>query len=197
MITFSLRHLPALIVAAAALAVAGCGGSDQKQGAQLPATAVRSLDQRLDEIQRRYDDATKKDNSGACDDIASDSFPAVKKILDGLPADVDQGIKDATTESFANLQQLTDKGCQDVSTTNTETTPTKPQPAPTPPEPTPTQTQTTPPEPTPTPPEPKPQTTPDKGNGGTGGNGGNGGAQNPGANSPQGGGTEAPKAKGQ
>lgn len=189
MISFRFRHLLAAGAAACVFAVAGCGGSDDEpEGAKLPAAAVRQLDLRLDEIQRRYDDATAKDNPGACDDIAQDSFPAVKQIIDGLPQDVDSKLRDATTESFANLQQLTDQGCQDVSTpTDTETAP--PETETTPPETTPpetTPTETTPPETTPTETTP-PQTTPD-----TGGTGG----QDPDTGSPQGGGTKAPQGGG-
>jgi len=192
-ITTRLRHLLAATAAATVLVVAGCGGSNDQKGAKLPAAAVRSLDRRLEEIQRRYDAATKHYNMGACDDIAADSFPAVKKIIDGLPADVDQDLKDSTTESFANLQQLTDRGCQDVSTTQTETTPTETQTTPPPTQTTPPPTQTTPPQTETTPPETTPRTTPDNGSGGTGGSG----DQNPGTNSPQGGGTEAPPGAGQ
>jgi len=191
-ISLRIRHLPAATAAICALAVAGCGGSDkQSQGAKLPASAVSSLDQRLGEIQRRYAEATKNDNPGACDDIARDSFPAVKKVIDGLPQDVDSKLRDATTESFANLQQLTDKGCGDVSTpTDTTTAPTETTTPPPETTTTPPETNTTPPETTTTPPATTPQTTtPKNPSGGTGG-------QKPNAGSPQGGGTKAPSGNG-
>ncbi|MBA3509122.1 MAG: hypothetical protein H0T19_03390 [Thermoleophilaceae bacterium] len=93
---------------------------------------MSELNQRLDEIQRRYDDAKRNDNPGACDDIQQDSFGAVSRAIDALPQDVDTKLRDAVTQSFANLQQLTDDGCKDVQekteteTTPTETTPEKP-----------------------------------------------------------------------
>jgi hypothetical protein len=191
-VTIRSRHLLLALLAAAALAVAGCGGSDEPEGAKLPPSSVTELTQRLNEIQRRYDDAKQNDNQGACDDIQQDSFAAVSRTIDALPEDVDGKLRDAVTESFANLQQLTDEGCQDVGTeTSTETTPTETTPPETvPPETTPTQT--TPPETTPT------ETTPpkqDNGNGNANGNskGTNGGATPQGQN---GGGTQAPSAGG-
>ncbi|MGI8750365.1 MAG: hypothetical protein ACR2J6_07430 [Thermoleophilaceae bacterium] len=189
--TIRLRHLPAALGAVAALAAAGCGGSDEPQGAKLPPSSVSELNQRLDEIQRRYDDAKRNDNPGACDDIQQDSFGAVSRAIDGLPADVDAKLRDAVTQSFANLQQLTDEGCKDVRPkTDTETTPTEtappvaPTPAPAPQETTPTET--APPETTPQEPK-KPKQPKDDGkqdNGGSKPQGGNGG------------GTQAPSAGG-
>jgi len=177
------RHLLGAC-AACALAVTGCGGSDEPEGEKLPQASVAELNQRLDEIQRRYDDARDNENPGACEDIQNDSFPEVKRILDALPEDVDGKLRDATEESFAHLQQLTEEGCQDIQPTETETTPTET----TPPETTPPET--TPPETTPpetTPPETTPEPT-------TPGNGdGNGGTQ-PGGTG--GGGTEAPQGRG-
>ena len=69
--------------------MAGCGGSDEPEGEKLPQASVAELNQRLDEIQRRYDDARENQNPGACEDIQNDSFPEVKSILDALPEDVD------------------------------------------------------------------------------------------------------------
>ncbi len=177
--TWRSRHLLAVTAMAAALAVSGCGGSNEPTGAKLPKGSVAQLNQRLDEIQRRYDDAQKNDNPGACEDIQKDSFPEVKKILDALPEDVDGQLRDATEESFARLQQLTDDGCQSIEPSQTETTP----PETTPPETTPpetTPTETTPPETTPTETTP-PKTTPqDGGNGGSNpGDSGGGGTQAP------------------
>ena len=57
------RHLLAAC-AACALAVAGCGSSDEPEGAKLPQASVAQLNQRLDEIQRRYDDARDNQNPG-------------------------------------------------------------------------------------------------------------------------------------
>ena len=187
--TVRLRHLPVLLAATATLAVAGCGSSsDDSSGTKLPRSAVTELTQRLNEIQRRYDDAKANDNPGACDDIQRDSFGAVSRTIDALPQDVDPKLRDAVTESFANLQQLTKDGCSDVAPkTDTETTPTETTPPVTePPVTTPTETtptETTPPATTPqTPKKPK-----ENGNGGSKPQGG--GGKNGNGN---GGGTQAP-----
>ena len=114
---------------------------------------MSQLNVRLDEIQRRFDAAQEDNLPGACEDIQNDSFPAVKRLIDGLPEDVDGKLRDATEESFARLQQLVDDGCQDLTPTETETTPTETvEPETVPPETTPpetTPTETTPPETTP------------------------------------------------
>lgn len=182
--TWRLRHLLSTAAIVSAVAVAGCGGgSDEPEGAKLPQASVAQLNQRLDEIQRRFDDAQENDNPGACEDIQNDSFPEVKQLLDNLPEDVDGKLRDATEESFARLQQLTDDGCRDITPTETQTTPTETTPPETvPPETTPTETtptETTPPETTPQ------QTAPQApNNGGTDPGGGAGG----GTQAPQGGG---------
>jgi len=177
--TFHRRHLLAA-AAACVLAVAGCGSSDEPEGEKLPQSTVSQLNVRLDEIQRRFDAAQQDNLPGACDDIQNDSFPAVKRLIDGLPEDVDGQLRDATEESFARLQQLVDDGCQDITPAETETTPTETvEPETVPPETTPpetTPTETTPPETTP------PETTPknDGGSGGTDPDGtGGGGTQAP------------------
>ncbi len=189
------RHLLAA-GAACALALAGCGGSDEPEGAKLPKSTVDQLNVRLDEIQRRFDAAQEDNLPGACEDIQNDSFPAVKRLIDGLPEDVDGQLRDATEESFARLQQLVDDGCQDITPTETETTPTETVPPETvPPE-------TTPPETTPTETTP-PETTPEKpppGNKGSGNGNGNGnGGGNNGGTDPDGTGggcTQAPQGEG-
>jgi hypothetical protein len=192
------RQLLCLCIAAGVLAAAGCGSSgNDSKGAKLPASAVAELNQRLDEIDRRYQDARKNDNAGACRDIQDDSFAAISKTIDNLPEDVDGQLRDAVTQSFANLQQLTQDGCQNIGTkTTTETTPTDTTPTVTvPPQTTPTET--TPTETTPT----QTTTTPKQDNGnGTGGaknKGDNGGASpNSGSGGGAGGGTQAPSAGG-
>jgi len=181
-VTIRLRHSPAVLGAVAALALAGCGGSEEPKGAQLPRSSVSELNQRLDEIQRRYDDAKRNDNPGACDDIQQDSFGAVSRAIDALPEDVDTKLRDAVTQSFANLQQLTDDGCKDVQEkTETETTPTEttppvtPPPVTTPPPPQTTPTETTPTETTPEKPKKPPKQPKSNDNGGSGPQSGDGG----------------------
>jgi hypothetical protein len=195
--TIRARPILCLIALAATLGAAGCGSSgDDSKGAKLPAASVAELNQRLNEIQRRYDDARKNHNAGACQDIQDDSFAAISKTIDNLPEDVDGQLRDAVTQSFANLQQLTQSGCQDVQTqTDTDTTPTDTTPTETVP-PTTTPTETTPTETTPT----QTTTTPKQGNGNGNGNANgkkdNGGATPQTGNGGAGGGTQAPSAGG-
>jgi hypothetical protein len=199
-VTTRARQLLCLVALAALLGAAGCGssGGDSK-GAKLPAASVAQLDQRLSEIERRYADARKNDNAGACQDIQDDSFAAISKTIDALPEDVDGQLRDAVTQSFANLQQLTQDGCQDVGTkTETETTPTETTPTETVAPPT-TPTETTPTETTPTQTTTTPQQDKPNGNGNGNGNGkkNNGGATpQTGAGNGAGGGTQAPSTGG-
>jgi hypothetical protein len=194
-VTIRARHLLCLLGLAALLGAAGCGSSgNDSKGAKLPASSVAELNQRLSEIQRRYDDAKKNDNAGACQDIQDDSFAAISKTIDALPEDVDGQLRDAVTQSFANLQQLTQDGCQDVGTqTQTDTTPTDTTPTETV-TPDTTPTETTPTETTPTP----TTTTPSQDNGGTPkkNKGTNGGSAPQTGNGGTGGGTQAPSAGG-
>ena len=168
-----LRQLAALLGACGVVALAGCG-DDEPEGEGLPPESVAAIDQRLDEIERRFSDAVDNDNPGACDDIEDDSFAAIADTIDSLPDDVDPDVRDALETSLERLQELTQEGCADVQPVETETTTTE-APAETTPE-----TETTPPETTPpetTPPESTPQngdgdgdggaTPPDQGGGGS------------------------------
>ncbi len=169
-------------MACATLAGVGCG-SDDSEGEGLPPEAVAVLDERLDEIQRRFDDATDESvNVGACNDIQNDSFAAIADTIDNLPDDVDPDVVDALNESFRRLQDLTQEGCADIDEpqTETETTPQETTPEE-------TQTQTTPPEQTETLPAPE---QPDGGTGDGDGDGDGGGSSGGGGGG--GGGLEAP-----
>jgi hypothetical protein len=172
------RLLIPLVVAAALWA--GCG-SDDPEGAKLPADAVTELDRRLDEILRRFEEGTENANVGACSQIQTDSFRAIADTINGLPQDVDSEIRNALTESFRNLQTLTRDGCADAENQQTEpeTTPEA--------ETTPDETatdETTPTEPTTPETTPTTPTTPDTG--------GDGGGTDQGGDG-QGGGSEAPQ----
>ena len=119
--TRRLRHLAA--VAAAAALLAGCGSDDDERGPGIPPDAVSAIEQRLDEIQRRFDDATENDNVGACNDIESDSFRSISQTVSGLPSDVDPDVRDALEGSLERLRQLTEEGCAGVEPAETDTTP--------------------------------------------------------------------------
>lgn len=126
------------LLAAAAL-VAGCGGDDDPKGQGIPPESVTALQDRLDEIQRRFDDATDDTpNVGACNDIQSDSFKAVATTVSQLPDDVDPEIRDTLESGLQRLQELTEEGCADVEPAKTDTTPAETVP----PETTPEETET-------------------------------------------------------
>jgi hypothetical protein len=155
-------------VAGAAAILAGCGGDDEPKGKGIPADAVAALDERLDEIQRRFNDAVDHDNPGACEDIERDSVKNIQATVANLPSDVDPDIRQALEDGIQRLRELAQEGCSGVEPVETETTPEETvteETTPTETETTPTETETTPPETTP--PE---QTTPqDPGNGDEGG----------------------------
>ena len=143
--------LATAIATCAGLAAPGCGSSEEPEGRPLPRQSVAELQKRLDEIERRYRDGIDNGNAGACQDIQTDSIPAVDQIVAGLPNDVDPELRDAVDESFARLEELTREDCAEVE-------PPEPRPRPEPePEPVPTVPEPTAPEPTvpePTVPEP-------------------------------------------
>lgn len=139
-----MRATPTALLAAVAIVVAGCGGDGKPKGKGIPPEAVAALENRLDEIQRRFGDATDETpNVGACNDIQSDSFKAVATTVSQLPDDVDPEIRDTLEAGLQRLQALTEEGCAHVEPAATETTPTETAP----PQTTPEQTTT---EPTPT-----------------------------------------------
>ena len=119
--TTRVRHLPGALGSCLALALAACGGSSEEpDGDPLPADAVAQLQQRLDEIERRHQDAVDNGNVGACQDIGTDSLPAVEGVIADLPQSVDPELRTAVDRSFARLAELTDSECADI----------KPEPAP-------------------------------------------------------------------
>ncbi len=140
-----MRATPTALLAAVAIVVAGCGADEEPEGKGIPPEAVAALESRLDEIQRRFDDATENGNVGACNDIQSDSFKAVAATVSQLPEDVDPEVRDTLEAGIQRLQELTEEGCADVEPPETDTTPTETAP----PETTPEETETTPTETTP------------------------------------------------
>ncbi len=122
-----------------ALVLSGCGSDEE--GEPIPTAAVQALDKELDSIERRFEVG-----GGACEDISAgdeNNVEGVQRVLDDLPRDVDADVRDALTESFDRLFQLTSEQCDD--TAEQRTTPeTTPEPAPTPTLPETTETQTEP-----------------------------------------------------
>jgi hypothetical protein len=172
-----LAKTTALIACIAAALLGGCGSSGDK-GKQIPAATRVELDKQLNSIEGRFDFG----GAGACSDIAQNKT-AVQRTLDSLPSDVDTDVKNALTDGFARLFELTDSQCDAKKGQQTEpkTTQSEPAPAPT------TSSDTTPTTPTtprttpttPTTPQPAPKDKGTKGNGGgnsapQSGNGGGG-----------------------
>lgn len=117
------RHLLAVTATCTVLAaMPGCG-SDEPDGEGLPQDAVAQLETRLDEVQRRYDDALANDNPGACDDIERNSYEVIRDIVAALPDDVDRDVVKALEESLARLRELTRRGCADVEAPEPEVLP--------------------------------------------------------------------------
>lgn len=128
------RHSLAALSAAGALALAGCGSSDEPEGEPLPTASVEQLERRLDEIERRYQDAVDNGNVGACDDIGDDSLPAIQEVIDGLPPSVDPELRTAVERSFDRLRELTESECADVEPAPEPEPIPEPVPLPAPPE---------------------------------------------------------------
>jgi len=153
--------LLALMLAAAAAGLLGCGG-DSGPAPSIPSESSRALLAKIAEIKANVD-------VGSCL-VAADKTDDLLADIDALPSGVDQQVQNALVRGANNLKGLlTDPSkCQGraatttppttTEATTTTTTPTHTKPTTT----TPTQTQTT------TPTETQPNTTP----GGTGGSGG-------------------------
>lgn len=179
------------LACAGLLVAAGCGSDDESKGRPIPQQAANDLARRLDEVQRRFDAATERGQTGACDDIDRDSYPAIDGIIESLPGDVDEDVRDALGASVERLRELTSDGCSKAQETRTEEEPTPTVTTPPPPR---VETETQPPE-TETQTETQPrrtepqQTTPDRQDDPRDGGIGPNGQGPPGQN---GGGQEAP-----
>ena len=178
-----------LLVLAAGVFFAGCGGDDK--GAPIPTATATALNNELDGVQARLDQGS----SGACDDILGGprdpNKERVQELIDSMPDDVDSDTRSALQDSFDHLWDLVEQDCEDKAQreedqkqeqpeeTTPETTPTETVP----PEET-TPTETAPPETTPT--EPDEEILPNDGDGNSGGGvpgagNGDGGGVGPGA----------------
>jgi len=128
------KRISLLLALGACLAAAGCG-SDDEEGAPLPADNVQLLESRLVETENRLGDGSL----GACEDILNDTRPEVARVLESLPSDVDADVRDALAQSFDNLWSLVEQECAEIAAD--EPADEEPAPAPEPPE---TDTDTTP-----------------------------------------------------
>jgi hypothetical protein len=157
-VTSRTRQLTAVAAAVLALLAAGCGGSDEPEGAKLPQSVADTLRQQLDSISGRVANGS----SGACDDIylsgpEGGNVEPIDAALRSIPSDVDPEIRSALDESVQRLQQLVDEECDGIraaerreqetvpdETTETETIPTETETVPTETETVPTDTETAP-----------------------------------------------------
>ena len=162
------------VVVAFAVALPACGQDEEPRG--IPSRDAQYLIAQLDEAERRV-------QSRACIDARQGNLVRIERNVANLPADVNQNVRDALSESVDNLGTLIDETCRErpepepePEPTPTETTPepTTTEPAPTTTEEQPTETQE---EPEPDP-EPDPDDGKDKGNGDGNGNGNGGGNGN-------------------
>lgn len=123
--TIGRRHpLPTALVVCACLGLGACGSDDEPDGERLPAAAVLALQNRLDEVERRYEDGTANANAGACSDIQTDSFSGpdgIDELVAALPEDVDPDLRKAVEDSFENLRNLAEEGCADATDTESDT----------------------------------------------------------------------------
>jgi outer membrane biosynthesis protein TonB len=163
------------VVVAFAVALPACGQDEEPRG--IPSRDAQYLIAQLDEAERRV-------QSRACIDARQGNLVRIERNVANLPADVNQNVRDALSESVDNLGTLIDERCREQPEPEPEPTPTETTPEPTTTEPAPTTTEEQPTE-TQEEPEPDPEPDPDDGkdkgngkeNGGGNGNGnGNGGA---------------------
>jgi hypothetical protein len=147
--------LAAVLSVASVVVAAGCGGDE---GRPIPASTARDIVARLDEVERRV-------AANACNDVRSDSLPALEQQVAGLPGGVDPNVRSTLENGLGRLRELVEAECVEPQTQ--PPVDTIPDIAPAEPEPTPT------PEPQP---EPQPDQNPQPGGGGDGdGSGSDGG----------------------
>jgi hypothetical protein len=133
MLTKIKRRSLLLVLLAACLGTAGCG-SDDDEGAPIPADQAEALLAQLEIVQNRLEQGSV----GACQDVfthpESPNQPTVDGILTQIPQDVDPDVRSSLEQSFQRLWDLVDQECD-------ERQPDEPaQPEPEPEEPTQTET---------------------------------------------------------
>src|SRR5688572_8575197 len=152
------RAIAVLVVVAAGVTAAGCGGDDE--GAPIPRATATALNAELDGVQDRIDEGS----AGACRDIIGGprgpNKERAQELIDSMPDDVDSDVRSALQDSFDRLWDLVEQDCDDKAQGEQEQdqpeTETDTEPEPTPTDTTPTDTtptDTTPTDTTPTSPD--------------------------------------------
>jgi hypothetical protein len=140
------------LAAVVALAITGCGDSEEPRGEKLPPAVTQELLQQLESV----GDRVAAGVSGACDDIYASAdeggnIEPIDAALASVPARVDPEIRTALEQSVDRLKQLVDEECAEIGATEQEedpvteeeTTPTETETTETETETVPTQTETT------------------------------------------------------
>lgn len=113
----ALLHLAALLLGAlAALALAACGGDEDRSGL-LPAGDAQALSDRLDAVRADVED-------GECDALAQD-LVRLRNALVALPSSVDPRLRERLEEGVANLAEIAPGQCAEVARGETTTTETQ------------------------------------------------------------------------
>ncbi len=155
-----LKHIALLVAISACLAAAGCGSDEE--GAPIPADSAAALENQLNGVQGRIDAGPE-----ACADVTGSRDPntsVVTRLIEDLPEDVDEDVRQALTDGFERLWSLVDDRCEELRSEAEQAEP-EPEPVIPEPEPTPTETNTVPTDtntntnttPTETEPEPEPE----------------------------------------
>jgi hypothetical protein len=125
-VTSRLRHTALCALAAAALAVAGCGSGDS-DGKKLPPTLSQQLETTIGRIQDRVD----ANVSGACDDIfdgvRGGNFDETASLISSIPESVDPEIRSALSDSVDRLQELVSTECDEIQAREQEEVETAPE----------------------------------------------------------------------
>jgi hypothetical protein len=127
----------ACIAVALALAMAGCGGDDEQEGAKIPPENAEAISNQLDAIR----DQAERGNCGSARFQAKE----LRQKIEALPPDVSQDVRDALIDGVEKLETAVEAECEEPAPTTTEETTTEAptETAPPPPETTETQPETT------------------------------------------------------
>lgn len=125
------RQLAALAVCAALLP-AGCGSDDEEPAPGVPRQTAEQLSRELDLLQERLDVTRRDGKIGSCDDIDGKSYPDIRLLVEGLPADTDPEVRRALGRGLDRLKELTESECEQLAREIREREEATPEPTPPP-----------------------------------------------------------------